>query len=141
MSVFHPYGGGIGGGLRPNPETDGTSPGDSLTLKVRDIRLNISRTVQTNIVGQPQQQQQQSGSQASQLASSHQPHSSTSSMTTSSATNADVRAATATMTSYITASSGANSVSLHNIVRFSGKLQTCKLTLVLSKKLNHFASL
>ncbi|VUZ47580.1 unnamed protein product [Hymenolepis diminuta] len=106
MSVFHPYGGGIGGGLRPNPETDGTSPGDSLTLKVRDIRLNISRTVQTNIVGQ----------QASQTSQSL-PHPSSSSSVT---TTTDVRAATATMTSYVTASSGANSVSLHNIVRFSG---------------------
>lgn len=109
MSVFHPYGGGIGGGLRPNPETDGTSPGDSLTLKVRDIRLNISRTVQTNVVGQ----------QASQTSQSL-PHPSSSSSVT---TTTDVRAATATMTSYVTASSGANSVSLHNIVRFSGRFE------------------
>nr|CDS30018.1 Fragile site associated protein C terminal [Hymenolepis microstoma] len=105
MSVFHPYGGGIGGGLRPHPEADGTSPGDSLTLKVHDIRLNISRTVQTNIVGQQ--------SQTSQLLPRP---SSSSNMTTAT----DVRAATATMTSYVTASSGANSISLHNIVRFSG---------------------
>ncbi|KAM7535381.1 hypothetical protein Aperf_G00000099591 [Anoplocephala perfoliata] len=106
MSVFHPYGGGIGGGLRPNSEPDGSSPGDSLTLKVRDIRLNISRTVQTNMVGQQLQQQivQIQQHQQQQL----QPFSSAS----------DVRAATATMNSF--ASSGANSISLHNIVRFSG---------------------
>uniref|UniRef100_A0A5K3F7E2 FSA_C domain-containing protein n=2 Tax=Mesocestoides corti TaxID=53468 RepID=A0A5K3F7E2_MESCO len=97
MSVFHPYGGGIGGGLRASSDADGTSPGDSLTLKVRDIRLNISRTVQTNIVNHQQQAQQPSDGAAS-----------------------DVRTATATMNSYVTASSGANTISLHNIVRFSG---------------------
>ncbi|KAL5108967.1 hypothetical protein TcWFU_005461 [Taenia crassiceps] len=88
MSVFHPYGGGIGGVLRTSTEAEGTSPGDSLTLK-------------TNVVNQQQQQTQarQSGDPG---------------------ILPDVRTATATMTSYVTASSGANSISLHNIVRFSG---------------------
>nr|CDS20359.1 Fragile site associated protein C terminal [Echinococcus granulosus] len=102
MSVFHPYGGGIGGVLRTSKGAEGTSPGDSLTLKVRDIRLNISRTVQTNVVGQQQQQQ----TQARQSGDPDAP--------------SDVRAATATMTSYVTANSGTGSISLHNIVRFSG---------------------
>lgn len=105
MSVFHPYGGGIGGVLRTSTEAEGTSPGDSLTLKVRDIRLNISRTVQTNVVSQQQQQQQTQARQSGDPG-----------------TLPDVRAATATMTSYVTASSGANSISLHNIVQFSGRI-------------------
>lgn len=105
MSVFHPCGGDIGGGHRPNAETDGSSPGDSLTLKVRDIRLNISRTVQTNMVSQ------QSQLQTAQIQKQQQ----------SSSSASDVRTATATITSFVTASSGANSISLHNIVRFSGK--------------------
>nr|CDS26525.1 hypothetical protein HmN_000677600 [Hymenolepis microstoma] len=109
MSVFHTYGGGIGGGRQPHPEADGTSPGDSLTHKVHDIGLHISRTLQTNIVGQQ--------SQTSQLLPRP---SSSSSMTTAT----DVRAATTTLTNYVTASYGTNSISLHNIVRFSERKPT-----------------
>ncbi|KAL7059929.1 hypothetical protein AAHC03_09966 [Spirometra sp. Aus1] len=113
MVVFHPYGGDAS--ESPSSSWLSTSSGNSLTLKVRDIRLNISRTVRTSRI--------LSGALTGNAA------------TVETGTISDVKAEEAAMlpsqgsaatfralTSTLAGASGSSgeSSSLHSVVRFSG---------------------
>lgn len=122
MSVFHPY------GVSRESAGPSSSSGDSLNLKVRNIRLNFSRTVQTSLI-----------SAHNDLASSF--------LRSGTEDDANNLLKSNTLSSQIigTSRSSASSLSFHNVVRFSGMLVLLSLLVLYQSgtcsKKTHFCSL